>query len=324
MLTPFAKSIQFGIFLGLAIVSSFSAEPTAKGNSLGVRTNDGRKHFTLTADATWQLNVEKRFDASALAFRNGRLITVNDQDGTFYELELKSNSVADLKRLDLFPKAELTRIAPEKAARYDLEGIALDAAGNIYVSEESQRLVFKADPKGKPMEAFSFDFSSVQNFFSAGDRNASFEGIALLGNRLYLANERSNARIIEVDLPSQKALDSFYVDSTNFALGGPHYSDLATFDNRLFVLDRNHRCIFEVDPQTKRVLAQYSFGAMEVAEEFAYQNAYPTGAMEGLAIDQEHFWLLTDNNGRPRFKYSKDIRPTLFRCKRPKAAAAPK
>ena len=85
MLTLFAKSIQFGIFLGLAIVSSFSAEPTAKGNSLGVRTNDGRKHFTLTADATWQLNVEKRFDASALAFRNGKLITVNDQDGTFYE-----------------------------------------------------------------------------------------------------------------------------------------------------------------------------------------------------------------------------------------------
>src|SRR5688572_3918819 len=53
MFTRFAKSIQLFLGLRAIIVSTFAADATAKGGSLGVRTNDGRKHFTLTADATW-------------------------------------------------------------------------------------------------------------------------------------------------------------------------------------------------------------------------------------------------------------------------------
>src|SRR5687768_13308816 len=105
MFALFAKRILFA--LGWALVAAGAVNGaeshSAKGGALTVRTNDGRKHFTLAADATWQLDVKERFDASALTFHNGKLITVNDRDGAFYELALQSNSVAKLKKLDLFP-----------------------------------------------------------------------------------------------------------------------------------------------------------------------------------------------------------------------------
>jgi uncharacterized protein YjiK len=320
MFFSFAKRILLALACALVTASmptlSAAENHTAKGGALTIRTNDGRKHFTLTADASWQLDVQERFDASALAFRNGNLITVNDRDGAFYELTVGTNSIAKLKKLDLFAKSRLSEIAPRKASRFDLEGISIDPQGNIYVSEETQRLVFKSSPDGKSLEVLTFDWSPVQKFISR-DPNASLEGIAVAGDSLYLANERSSARILVIDLPSRKIIDSFFVDSDGFAFGGPHYSDLTFFEDRLFVLNRNNRCILEVDPRKKQVLAEYSFAQMELTEDVAYRSDYPTGAMEGLAIDTEHFWLLTDNNGKARFKHPQDTRPTLFRCKRP-------
>lgn len=321
MFSRFANSILntaalLAIATPLLCLPAKSAETgTAKGGALTVRTNDGRKHFTLAADATWLLDTKERFDASALAFYNSDLITVNDQKGEFFQIELTTTNVATLKRLDLFPKTTLSQLAPRRANRFDLEGIAIDRSRNIYVCEESQRVVFKYTAQAKKVEALTFDFSPVAKYFSA-DLNASFEGIAIAPNRLYLANERSTPRIIVIDLPSQKVIDSFYIDSENFAFGGPHYSDLAFYEGHLFVLDRNHRCVFQVDPETKRVLAEYSFARMELTENLAYKSDYPTGAMEGLAVDKEYFWLLTDNNGKPRFKSPQDTRPTLFRSRR--------
>jgi uncharacterized protein YjiK len=324
MFSAFANSIRLGL-LALLVAAPLpyrSAESaTAKGGALAARKSDGRKQFTLTADATWLLDTKERFDASALAFYNSKLITVNDQKGEFFEIQLTTNSVAPLKRFNLFPKATLAEAAPKRANRYDLEGIAVDPYGDIYVSEESQRLVFRMHGKTRNIEALTFDWAPVSKFFSGG-LNASFEGIALGGNRLYLANERSAPQIVVIDLASRKVIDSFWVDSENFAFGGPHYSDLSFFEGHLFILDRNHRCIFQVEPESKRVVAEYSFAKMELAEEVAYKNDYPTGAMEGLAIEKDYFWLVTDNNGKTRFKAPRDNRPTLFRCPRPQVSSA--
>jgi sugar lactone lactonase YvrE len=209
------------------------------------------------------------------------------------------------------------KVAPKRAARFDCEGLAVDAHGNLYLSEESQRVAYRLAPAGK-MEAIVIDWSPVRQFFGS-DPNASFEGIAVNGDRMYLANERSAARIVVVDLNERKVLDSFFVDSTGFAFGGPHYTDLAFADGHLFILNRNHRCIFEIEPETKRVLAEYSFAQMELDKAVAYFTDYPTGTMEGLAVDTDYFWMITDNNGKGRIADPADDRPTLFRCKRPRS-----
>lgn len=314
------KRICAGILLHLVFCLSAADSPaassTAKGGSLGVRTNDGRKQFTLSADAIWHLEVKERFDASALTFYKGKLLTINDRDGGVYEVIPGTNSVAEVKRTDLFSRRELAKVAPRRSPRYDCEGLAVDASGNLYLSEESQRVVYKSLPDGK-LEAIIVDWSPVRQFFG-GDVNASFEGIAVAGDRMYLANERSAPRIIVVDLKERKVVDSFFVDSNGFAFGGPHYTDLAFAKGRLFILNRNHRCVFEIEPETKRVLAEYSFAQMELDKAVAYSTDYPTGTMEGLAMDGDYFWMITDNNGKGRIADAADTRPTLFRCRRPK------
>ncbi len=285
-----------------------------------VRTNDGRKHFTLTSDQTWQLNSpgNQRFDASGLAFWKGKMLTLSDRGSEVYEIVLGTNHTAELKPTGLFPHAQVAKVALRPAPRYDCEGVSADPEGNVYISEESQRSIFRTAGEGQKVERLAIDFSPVKQFFK-GDSNASFEGVAVSANRIYVANERDVPRIVVVDRASLKVLDSFFVDSDAFAFGGAHYSDLAVADGRLFILDRNHRSILEVDPEAKRALAEYSFGQMELAEEAAYRTIYPTGTMEGLAIDGQYFWLVTDNNGLPRVKYPKDARPTLFRCPRPRS-----
>ncbi len=315
MINASTKRICATLFLSWACSVSAAELSSAKGGSLGARTSDGRKHLTLSADAVWRLNVNSRFDASALTFYKGKLLTINDRDGGVYEVFPGTNSVAEAKRTDLFARSELIAVSPKRSSRYDCEGLAVDAEGNLFLSEESQRVVFKRSPGGK-VEALVVDWTPVRRFFG-GDVNASFEGIAVNGETMYLANERSAARIIVVDLKTLEVSDSFFVDSQGFAFGGPHYSDLAFFNGRLFILNRNHRCIFEVEPETKRVLAEYSFAQMELDKEAAYFSDYPTGAMEGLAVEAEFFWLITDNNGKGRIADAKDTRPTLFRCKRP-------
>jgi uncharacterized protein YjiK len=290
-----------------------------RGASFGVRTNDGRSHFILRADQTWQLNSprQERFDASGLALWRGRLLTLNDRDSDLYEITLGTNHVADLKKTALFSHAAVAGAALKREPRYDAEGIAVDPEGNLYISEESQRTIFRTAGENKAVERLAIDWSPVRQFFGR-DPNASFEGVAASASKLYVANERDAARIIVVDRASLKVEDSFYVDSDAFAFGGPHYSDLCYWNGLLYVLDRNHRVIFEVDPERKRVLAELSFAQMELDPELAYRTAYPTGTMEGLAVDENYFWLVTDNNGFGRIKYPKDARPTLFRCPKPR------
>ena len=310
------KRICAALLLNLAVSLSAGENLTAKGGSLGVRTNDGRKHFTLSADELWHLNVNERFDASALTFYKGKLLTIDDRDGGVYGVSPGTNSIAEVKRTEYFARRDLMKVAPKRAARFDCEGLAVDASGNLYLSEESQRVAYRLSPQGK-LEAMVVDWSPARKFFGS-DMNASFEGIAVNGDRMYLANERSAARIVVVDLKERKVLDSFFVDSTGFAFGGPHYTDLAFADGHLFILNRNHRCIFEIEPETKRVLAEYSFAQMELDKAVAYFTDYPTGTMEGLAIDGDYFWMITDNNGKGRIADAADTRPTLFRCKRPR------
>jgi hypothetical protein len=81
---------------------------------------------------------------------------------------------------------------------------------------------------------------------------------------------------------------------------------------------REDHVILRIDPHSHRVLAEYDFRATELAPENKYRLVLPfVGVMEGLAVDDHDFWLVTDNNGLGRALYPHDTRPTLFRCPRP-------
>lgn len=212
---------------------------------------------------------------------------------------------------------QLRPLLAAKRGRIDFEGIARDEAGRVYVCDESDRWILRIDPATKQVERLPIDWSPVEQFFSRSDPNASFEGIAIGGGRLWLANERERARVIEVDLQSLRVVGEFAPQPSSWGLV-LHYSDLAWHDGHLFLLLRHHRVILEIDPVSHEVIAEYDYRAVEDAPEHLYLKQFPTGTMEGLAVDDSYFWLVTDNNGFGRRAAPNDRRPTLFKCPRPK------
>ena len=293
------------------------------GCVFGQATNADWPTFTLQATQSWRLNFSGgRFDASGL-LRNpaGEWLTVSDRGPTVYRIDfLAGTNAANLVPLtNCFTGASFAAMSKGKRRYFDSEGIAMDAQGRIYLCEEGDRWIIRCDPATGVSERLAIDWAPVSQFFDATDRNASFEGIAVGDGRLYVANERTRPMIIVVDLATLKVVEQFAVwPQVGSLMGFLHYADLAWFEGRLWVLCRHHRAVLEVDPKSKKVLAEFHYQQLE--DDLDYDKELPTGIMEGLAVTADAIWLLTDNNGLPRGG-GKDIRPTLLKCPRPSASA---
>jgi hypothetical protein len=277
----------------------------------------------LRADAAWLLNLPdlEPFGASGLLqLSSGDLLTVNDRGVEVFRVsfQIGTNVANLLMHTDLFNERQLGHLSESRTRRYDVEGIARDDQGRIYLCDEAERWILRCAPSGDRAERLDIDWTPVEHLFSRTTRNASFEGIAIGGSRLFLANERSQAAIIVIDLHTLTVVTHFAPRPAGLWLWEPHYSDLSWHNDILYVLVRESHLVLAVDPLTGRVLVEYDYKAVERDPEFEHERAYPlVGVMEGLAVDREHIWLVTDNNHRPRLRYPQDYRPVLFRCPRP-------
>lgn len=285
----------------------------------------GFKYYKLTAAHSWQMNLPggQRFDASGLfQEQSGDLLTESDQHIGVYRIRFSSDPTSvNLDRIpDCFTPAQLVPFARLKWGRYDCEGVTEDGEGRIYLCEEANRWILRWDPRTKTVENLAIDWRPVQKYFSS-DRNAAWEGIAIDGSTLYVANERKKGRLITVNLNTLKVTGDFVLHATHSIWYDAHYSDLCWFDGALYALMREDYVILKIDPLSRRVLAEYNYRRIENARDNAYHKVVPlvTGVMEGLAVDKNYFWLCTDNNGLSRKKHPGDTRPTLFRCPRPDA-----
>lgn len=279
-----------------------------------------RQLHRLEANDFWRLELPDgaQFDASGLLADPDGMLVIGDAISTPYRIVFGGGHSARLERADLFTMEQLSPLlARGKRSKIDFEGLARDEAGRIYVCEERDRWVLRLDPKTRRVEQLQIDWTPVREHFNTANMNASFEGIAVGGGKIWVANERERARIIEVDAKSLKIVGDFAPQPSSWGLV-LHYSDLAWFEGRLYVLLRHHKVILELDPRTRAVLAEFDYRAIEEAPEHDYRKQFPTGTMEGLAVDANYFWMVTDNNGLPRRADSRDRRPTLFRCARPR------
>lgn len=320
-LMPFVLRKNRWIILQLGILLSGGLARPGEAGPATVDRPAPPRHVLRIGEA-WLLDPPRpgRFDASALLrLPDGTLLTVNDKELPLCEIQRGTNGTARLRpRPDLFAPAQLAAFAREKRGPYDSEGLALDGAGRIYLCEEGNRWILRLTPGQSRVERLDIDWGPVRRWFSTTDGNASFEGIAVGGNRLYVANERSTGRLIEVDLATLRVTGDFQVAPGGREALDVAYSDLAWFEDRLWVLCRQSRCVLEVDPASRQVVAEYDYQRVEGDPAYVYATLLPFGFMEGLAVDRDSLWLLVDNNGLPRKKNLLDQRPTLFRCPRPR------
>lgn len=317
---PLLKSLAFPITVLATVLSGCATAPRPAPG-----TSTLWPRYTLQAEQVLALNLpdSQRFDASGLLLEpSGELLSVNDRGPQLYRLRpvLDGRTVQPVVAPDCFSAAQMAALETQKNGPYDCEGIARDEQGRLYVCDESERWILRCDPRTGAVDRLPIDWSPVKQFFSRADRNASFEGIAIGGGRLYVANERNDPVILVVDLKALRVIDHFVVrPQAESFLGMLHYSDLSWFEGSLWVLCRQHRCVLAVNPHTRVVQAEFDYTALE--QQLEYQSAYPVrpGLMEGLAVDGDSIWLVTDNNGLGRSKAPHDTRPTLLKCRRPDA-----
>lgn len=280
----------------------------------------GWPRHTLRAAQITSLNLPRgeAFDASGLwLLENGDLLTQrNTHDSLLYRIDfLPGGREANLTPYtDCFSKDKLRALFGDDKG-FDCEGIARDPQGRFYLCEERRRRIIRCDPATGITDRLNIDWAPVKDYFSTVDPNASFEGIAIGNGILYVANERSSALIIEVDLKTLRVRKSFVVQPRKSSLLGLHYSDLCWFEDHLWVLCRQHRVILKVDPKSRNVVAEYDYADIESS--LGYRTGLPVGLMEGLAVSKDSFWIVTDNNSDPRGRTGNDKRPTLVRCPRP-------
>lgn len=311
--------------------SALAASPETVSTlpALSAATNWPR--FELKSDRWWSFELPRgeRFDASALLrLPTGEFLTLSDQQAGIYRLEFPAanatagTNVIRLQEIpDIFVPAQLSRIPGASGRRLDCEGLAQDEEGRLYVCEEALRWIFRWNPKQKELSRLEIDWAPVSQFFHVLDYNASFEGLAIGGDRLYVANERQRGRLIVLDLKTLRIVDHFTVKPADATSDDTHFSDLCWAEDSLWALLRDVRKVLRIDVTTKRVLSEFDYAAMETARPVAYGVFFAPGFMEGLAVEPDALWLLSDNNGIGRRVDGRDIRPILFRCPRPDRVA---
>ena len=272
------------------------------------------------------VNGPEHFQPSGLAVVDGALFTVSDKhDQAIYALTLADGECTAR------PVLEITGLAETR--KLDLEGLVTDGAGGFFVvSEEHCRLLHV--PAAGDAKWLTPDLRNDPAVQSAGllvKHNACFEGLAQLapGDFLFAA-ERDPRGLVEVDLSRQPpAVSAVKMKRSPHAEEGgrkPDFADLAVWRGRVFALVRNLSLVCELvrDPSSKkgwREGAAFSYVQTENDPRYVYTDT-KYGLGEGLALDDEHLYLVFDNNDDALASAPTDRRARLFVFANPFATPA--
>jgi uncharacterized protein YjiK len=266
----------------------------------------------LRLERALPIEINDDFQPSGLAFRGERLLTVSDKhDSAVHEIILGETSATLRTFVAFAPPAE-------GSEPLDFEGIAADADGALLLASEARYRALRVDLGGgatwltPSLEGIGHAAGLFRKY------NANLEGIARLADgRLLLAAEREPRGLIE--LPANGDLSSARVwampESIYAVPSGrdTDFSDLAVDGRRTYVLERNSHLVVRIERIAERWEEReaWSYATTENDPRFAYRGS-PYGVVEGLAIDRDHVYLVTDNNRLPRAADPNDRRPQLF------------
>ncbi|MBN1346956.1 MAG: esterase-like activity of phytase family protein [Phycisphaerae bacterium] len=260
---------------------------------------------------------------SGLTIRGSSLLTISDKhDSTIFEITL-GEKAAVLKPAVVLPSDAVSDGA------LDWEGITSDRQGNLYLVSETRFRVLRVDAAGKNAAWITpslRQYGEAKGMFRVW--NANLEGIAHVGgNRLVLCAERQPRGILELTLHGDGVVvDAYTLDTSRyrFAEGrSPDFADLFWDGSALYALERNAYLICRMTRGEKGYEEgpAWSYEHIVTREELRY-STMRFGRGEGLAMDDEHVYVILDNNGEARESRPEDRRPILLVMKRPEPRKA--
>lgn len=286
----------------------------------------------LLLEEAYSIEGPAGLEPSGLALCDDRLLFVSDDhDDTIFELSPGTGSIATAKPYrqienippppqQTFPLSlRLKRFIAELAGftgGMDWEGITCDATGNLYLASEYYFAVLAVDPDNnlRWLGEDVYAFGREHGLF--GTMNAYLEGVALQRGELLLAVEREPRALIrmqdgqpvQVRLPANAGIDA---DGLSY-----DYTGLAVWNERLFVLSRNHYDVCELDSVDLSELRCANYRDVERSVAYGYETG-PYGLGEGLSVTDEAIWIVLDNNRQARLNNAEDNRPQLYRLQNP-------
>jgi hypothetical protein len=157
--------------------------------------------------------------------------------------------------------------------------------------------------------------STWDDRLATGRVNNGFEGIAVLGNKLFLANEMFPNLIARYSLATG---DSVVPDTIIEIEGSSDICGLEAADGNLYALGRTGSTVFKLDPASGKVLARVSFGREADNPEYRFrQRMDHFRNSEGLAVGGGRIFVVLDGNFQSGIGDENERRPLLLIYRQP-------
>lgn len=295
-----------GLGAWLACISGCYGGPLSRGRVV-----------PLEVDGVYPIESEIAIEPSGLCLREGMLYSVSDDtDDTIFRLVI-AGQVARFEPALTFQRPAGAR------GRLDLEGIALGPDGSFYLLSEGQARVFQVFPDGRSewVTESAQSAGSEAGFFRA--TGAGIEGLTTLEESAFLLLvERLPRGWIEMEGGAVRSLAP--LPQTNF--GGelslirlPDFTGADRFGETVFVLGRNGELVTTLERDGaggwREGPVAWSFGSVTRSDHWGFRDRR-FGMAEGLAVDEDHFYIVLDNNGVARLADAADKRPLLLVLRR--------
>jgi len=322
MVGPVPFSVSLARAIGFPVIGLLALPMTFAGCKKTPTLTETLVQCAAGAEALVELELEKalpveggaNFQPSGLYLSSGRLLTVSDKhDDAVFELSMQTD------RAVARPVVEFQ--APGGEA-LDLEGITGGEDGTLLLASEAQFRILAVSPSGQATWATQSLEKAGQGEGLFQKRNAGLEGVARMGTQLVLAAEREPRGLLEVaDGGLGKVLAYRMPSAVCPARVGraDDFADLSVANGELFALERNAHLVVRLTRVDGRFReARYwSYARTENDPRYRYSDR-TFGLAEGLALDEQHVYVVLDNNGEARESAKDDHRAWLFVFKRPR------
>ncbi len=285
------------------------------------------KELKLISSIPFSTNTLNNLSPSGLTIRNDTLFYVCDYNTDIFswKIDIKAKKIEPASYVDLLYCPKFNK---NYNSRSEHEGITLNDKSEFFVStERDDNYVFKVIP-GSRSDTFTFSLSKeLINHINSDNKlqkNNFLEGISIYPNdKIVVGYERTpcGLRIFDNKVEGSNKLYSL-VENVNIpchkfdGAGEDDLSGLFYYSNLLYAVNRKAKTV---------ILYEFSNNSFSPVQYLYYGSSikYDSsfGQAEGIAVDKNHIYIITDNYTGSRKKHllSKynQYAPRLFIFKHP-------